>query len=88
MPSMAAPTPLTQCDPPKLDWSRDGTPAASDYGDIYFSTDGGLAETEQVFLQGCGLPEGWQGRSCFVIGETGFGSGLNFLTTWPAKWTA
>ena len=55
---MPPPVPLTQCDPPRLDWSRPGTPVATDFGDIYFSTDGGLEETETVFLGGCGLPEG------------------------------
>jgi len=79
---MPAPKPLTQCDPPALDWSRPSTPAATDFGDIYFSTDGGLAETETVFLKACGLPEGWQNRRRFVIGELGFGSGLNFLAAW------
>ncbi len=79
---MPPPLPLTQCDPPQLDWSRPGTPAATDFGDIYFSTDGGLAETETVFLHGCGLPSGWQDRERFVIGELGFGSGLNFLASW------
>ena len=79
---MPAPKPLTQCDPPALDWSRPGTPAATDFGDIYFSTDGGLEETETVFLKACGLPEGWQKRRRFVIGELGFGSGLNFLAAW------
>ena len=79
---MPPPVPLTQCDPPRLDWSRPGTPAASDFGDIYFSTDGGLEETETVFLAGCGLPHGWQNKERFVIGELGFGSGLNFLATW------
>ena len=79
---MPAPKPLTQCDPATLDWSRPGTPAATHFGDIYFSTDGGLAETETVFLKACGLPEGWQDRHRFVIGELGFGSGLNFLAAW------
>lgn len=79
---MPAPKPLTQCDPPALDWSRPGTPAATDFGDIYFSVDGGLEETETVFLKGCSLPEGWQNRQRFVIGELGFGSGLNFLAAW------
>ena len=79
---MPPPVPLTQCDPPRLDWSRPGTPAATNFGDIYFSTDGGLEETETVFLGGCGLPEGWQNCERFVIGELGFGSGLNFLAAW------
>ena len=79
---MPAPLPLTQCDPPTLDWSRPEAPAAADFGDIYFSVDGGLAETETVFLQACGLPERWQNKRRFVIGELGFGSGLNFLAAW------
>lgn len=79
---MPPPVPLTQCDPPRLDWSRPGTPAATDFGDIYFSTDGGLDETQTVFLGGCGLPDGWQNRERFIIGELGFGSGLNFLAAW------
>lgn len=79
---MPAPLPLTQTDAPALDWSRPDTPAASDFGDIYFSTDGGLDETRAVFLNGCGLPERWAGTAIFTIAETGFGSGLNFLATW------
>lgn len=76
---MPAPQPLTRTPAPKLDFSRPGTPAASDFGDIYFSVDGGLAETQAVFLQGCGLPQRWMGCDLFTIAELGFGSGLNFL---------
>ncbi len=79
---MPAPIPLTATEAPLIDWSRPGTPAAHAFGDIYFSTDGGLAETQNVFLAGCNLPQGWQDRSVYVIGETGFGTGLNFLATW------
>lgn len=49
------------------------------FGDIYFSTDGGLAETRTVFLQGCGLPDAWRHRRHFTVAELGFGSGLNML---------
>ena len=80
---MAQP-PLTRTPAPSLDFSRPGTPAARDFGDIYFSTDGGLDETRAVFLAGCGLPERWQGRDVFTVAELGFGSGLNFLATWQA----
>lgn len=52
------------------------------FGDIYFSPDDGLAETRHVFIAGNDLPARWQGRSRFIICETGFGSGLNFLATW------
>jgi len=55
---------------------RDGVPYSAVYGDI--------GQARQVFLQGCGLPQKWAGREVFVVLETGFGSGLNFLATWAA----
>lgn len=79
---MADPLPLTRTLPADLDWSRPGTPAATAFKDIYFSTDGGLEETRAVFLEGCGLPGRWKEPECFTIAELGFGSGLNFLATW------
>src|SRR2546430_14772775 len=44
----------------------------------------GIAQAEHVFLKGNGLPERWARRERFVILETGFGFGLNFLATWRA----
>ena len=44
-----------------------------------------MEEARAVFHAGCGLPEAWQGRTRFAIGELGFGSGLNALATW-ALW--
>lgn len=67
---------------PGLIWQPDRTPFASRFGDVYFSREGGLAETRHVFLGGCGLPEAWQSSQAFTVGELGFGTGLNFLTTW------
>jgi len=60
-----------------LAWSDDGQPRSTLYGDVYFSAEDGLAETRAVFLEGCGLPEAWAGRRRFVVGELGFGTGLN-----------
>ena len=37
-----------------------------------------------MFLGGNSLPGRWAGRNRFVILETGFGFGLNFLATWQA----
>jgi tRNA 5-methylaminomethyl-2-thiouridine biosynthesis bifunctional protein len=37
-----------------------------------------------VFLGGNQLPQRWQGRHRFVVLETGFGLGHNFLATWAA----
>ena len=38
---------------------RDGMPVSSAFDDVYFSREGGVAETAHVFLQGNGLPERW-----------------------------
>ncbi len=79
---MTCPAPLTAAPAPSLDWSRPGVPATTEFGDIYFSTDGGLQESQAVFLDGCDLPNRWRGKTHSTIGELGFGSGLNFLSTW------
>jgi len=62
-----------------LTWTDDGQPRSRLYGDVYFSTTDGLAESRAVFLAGCGLPDAWRGRGRFVVGELGFGTGLNIL---------
>lgn len=67
--------PATPASP--LVWSEDGLPRSQIYGDVYFSSQDGLAESRAVFLGGCGLPEAWRGRRRFVVGELGFGTGLN-----------
>ena len=65
---------------PHIEW-RDGQPYASEFQDVYFSTDHGLQETEYVFLQGNALTQRWQNlaHQTFTIAESGFGTGLNFL---------
>ena len=75
------------------DSSRDEAPhfdakgrlTAPQYQDVYFSATDGLAETRFVFLDGNELAERCAhlapGAS-FTIGETGFGTGLNFLAAW------
>ena len=67
-----------------LDW-RAGVPSAPVFGDFYYAPENGLAESEHVFLGGIGAPDVWQGREHFVIAETGFGTGLNFLCCYK-KW--
>ncbi|NLR74746.1 bifunctional tRNA (5-methylaminomethyl-2-thiouridine)(34)-methyltransferase MnmD/FAD-dependent 5-carboxymethylaminomethyl-2-thiouridine(34) oxidoreductase MnmC [Leeia aquatica] len=69
---------------PPLEW-HDGQPYSSQYGDVYFSRDSGLDETRHVFLQHNQLAERWShlpSGAHFVIGETGFGTGLNLLAAW------
>jgi len=70
--------------PARLAFAPDGTPYSQEYGDIYHSAAGGLAQARHVFLQGNGLPERWRGRRVFTVLETGFGFGLSFLATWRA----
>jgi tRNA 5-methylaminomethyl-2-thiouridine biosynthesis bifunctional protein len=73
--------------PARLEFTPDGTPFSSAFGDVYHSTHGGPAQARHVFLGGNDLPVRWQDRERFVILETGFGLGLNFLATWQA-WRA
>ena len=63
---------------------HEGTPYSRGFGDVYHSAAGGPAQARHVFLGGNGLPQRWGGRPRFVIFETGFGLGLNFLVTWQA----
>jgi tRNA 5-methylaminomethyl-2-thiouridine biosynthesis bifunctional protein len=67
-----------------VEWLADGTPRSNRFDDIYCSSTGGLEQARHVFLTGCGLPQAWAGQSQWVILETGFGLGLNFLAAWLA----
>ncbi len=67
-----------------VDWV-DGEPRSRQFGDIYFSRARGLEETRHVFLDGNDLARRFArlpARGAFTIGETGFGTGLNFLAAW------
>ena len=68
----------------RLERAADGTPFSSEFQDVYHSTGGGLAQARHVFLGGNRLPQRWAQRDSFVILETGFGLGLNFLAAWQA----
>ena len=61
-----------------ISW-RDDVLRADSYDDVYFSVEGGLAESRHVFLGGNNLPFRFQNISQFTIAETGFGTGLNLL---------
>ncbi len=69
----------------QLDWDEQGRPRSRVFDDVYFSDKSGLDETRYVFLEQNRLAERFaalpaSGR--LVIGETGFGTGLNFLCAW------
>ncbi|WP_432206840.1 bifunctional tRNA (5-methylaminomethyl-2-thiouridine)(34)-methyltransferase MnmD/FAD-dependent 5-carboxymethylaminomethyl-2-thiouridine(34) oxidoreductase MnmC [Halomonas ventosae] len=73
----------------RLDWRRDDigeeVPHSTAFDDVYFSRHDGRAETEHVFIAANDLPRRfreWRESRPFVIGETGFGTGLNMLCAW------
>jgi tRNA 5-methylaminomethyl-2-thiouridine biosynthesis bifunctional protein len=57
-------------------WDGD-IPRSTRFDDPYYARAGGLAEARAVFLAGCDLPRAWAGRRRYVVGELGFGTGLN-----------
>jgi tRNA 5-methylaminomethyl-2-thiouridine biosynthesis bifunctional protein len=67
--------------------SADGAPFSARYGDVYASRDGALGQARHVFIGGNDLPARWADADQFVIAETGFGIGSNFLATWQV-WRA
>lgn len=87
MENAARPQPDLVLSPARLSHTPTGRPYCADYDDVYHAHGGGLEQSQQVFIAGNGLPGRWQGRERFVILETGFGLGLNFLATWQA-WRA
>ncbi|HEY5307271.1 MAG TPA: hypothetical protein VIK97_02065, partial [Casimicrobiaceae bacterium] len=68
--------------PATLAFDAEGVAYSGLYGDRYHPHAGALAQAAHVFLQGNGMPERWRGRERFVVLETGFGLGNNFLATW------
>ena len=70
--------------PAAITW-RDGVPCSDLFDDIYFSSDNGLAESLHVFINGNDLITRFRAlgaQDIFVIGELGFGAGLNCLLAW------
>ncbi len=66
---------------------EDGSFFCRRFKDRYASSGDALGETRHVFLQGNRLPSRWPRLSPlqpshFILGETGFGTGLNFLAAW------
>ncbi|QTD31918.1 bifunctional tRNA (5-methylaminomethyl-2-thiouridine)(34)-methyltransferase MnmD/FAD-dependent 5-carboxymethylaminomethyl-2-thiouridine(34) oxidoreductase MnmC [Pseudomonas fluorescens] len=69
----------------QLDWDDQGRPRSRVFDDVYFSDQSGLDETRYVFLEQNRLAERFTALPAggrLVIGETGFGTGLNFLCAW------
>ncbi len=76
---------MAEIDHADLHWDEHGQPLSSQFDDVYFSRASGLAESQHVFIQHNHLAERFaklKDGDTFVIGETGFGTGLNFLSAW------
>ncbi len=67
-------------------WDESGRPHSDKFDDVYFSKESGVEESRYVFLEGNKLSERWSHQDTpknhFSIFETGFGTGLNFLSAW------
>lgn len=63
-----------------IEW-RGPLPWSPLFGDGYFGSEDPRAEIESVFFTGNSLANRFPQAQRFVIGETGFGSGLNFIAT-------
>lgn len=66
--------------PAEILW-RGPTPHAARYGDLYYSADDPIGEIRHTFLDGVVFDDLCQADR-LTIGETGFGTGLNFLVAW------
>ncbi len=81
--------PITDAKTANIAWDEQGLPFSSGFDDIYFSKRDGIAESRYVFLEANNLSQRWEKLTdddIFSIGETGFGTGLNFLLAWQL-WT-
>ncbi len=65
-----------------ISWKPGNIPYSSRYKDIYYSQEGGLEETSHTFLKPNQLKTRFQNDTQTTIVELGFGTGLNFLSTW------
>ena len=82
-------TPASSIQTAKLHWQLDDNgmtvPLSSEFDDVYFSKTDGLAESRHVFINGNDLATRLANLGNFerfVIGEIGFGTGLNILAIW------
>lgn len=70
--------------PARWELGDEGELFAPLYSDVYASHSSAWERAQSVFVDGCELTSRWQdGRSIRVL-ETGFGLGINFLTTWAS----
>ncbi len=66
---------------------QEGLPHSTIFDESYYSKENSISEARQVFIEGNQLIQRWQLLAAepsphFVIAETGFAAGLNFLLSW------
>ena len=65
-----------------IDLSDPTAPRSPQFDDFYCQPGQGIEASQFTFIQACNLPAAWRNKRRFVIAETGFGAGLNFLLSW------
>lgn len=81
---LLAPSP----DSDRIEWLDNKHPISKQFDESYFPKHKGLEASHHRFLKNKQLLKHWQALDAlaepwhFCIGETGFGTGLNFLATW------
>jgi tRNA 5-methylaminomethyl-2-thiouridine biosynthesis bifunctional protein len=66
----------------KFSCKEDGSPFSLLFDDIYFDTASGSDQSYRVFIEGNNIKQKLETAvESFIIAETGFGTGLNFLLT-------
>ncbi len=69
----------------QLNHTQDGTPYSDTFKDVYHSSTSGLGQSRHVFWTGCECARHFETHANLGILETGFGIGLNFLSTWNER---
>ncbi|WDE98644.1 bifunctional tRNA (5-methylaminomethyl-2-thiouridine)(34)-methyltransferase MnmD/FAD-dependent 5-carboxymethylaminomethyl-2-thiouridine(34) oxidoreductase MnmC [Lentisphaera profundi] len=65
-------------------FTEGGTLYSEKFADTYFMDECGLEESRSIFLEGNNFSERLETAEELIVGETGFGTGLNFLAAWDA----
>lgn len=75
---------MTRLEPGQLEFTAAGTPFVAQLGAASCTSEKLSSQAQALFLEQSALLKRWQGQDRFVILETSFGLGLNFLLTWQA----
>lgn len=67
---------------PPVEQDGDGRLWSTLYEDVYFSRSAPLSEVEHVFIHGTDIEQKMLSSSSVTMAETGFGTGLNFLSVY------